>query len=143
MSKRFATRRSHVLAQAVLELWPGATFAIGPPIENGFYYDFELPDGATFNDDDLERIEAKMREIVAADQPFIRSSVTGRGLELMSDHPYKQEIIERSAPGADDADLGPRSQRRVISFYRNSDAFVDMCVGPTCPRPAGWATSSS
>jgi threonyl-tRNA synthetase len=66
---------AHVLAQAVLELWPGATFAIGPPIEDGFYYDFELPGGATFNDDDLERIEAKMGEIVAADQPFVRSEL--------------------------------------------------------------------
>ena len=58
---------AHVLAQAVLELWPGATFAGGPPIEDGFYYDFELPGGETFSDDDLERIAAKMREIVSAD----------------------------------------------------------------------------
>ena len=67
---------AHVLAQAVLELWPGATFAIGPPIEDGFYYDFALPDGQTFNDDDLARIEAKMDEIVKADQPFIRSEMS-------------------------------------------------------------------
>ncbi|MCO4835459.1 MAG: TGS domain-containing protein, partial [Acidimicrobiaceae bacterium] len=60
---------SHVLAQAVLELWPGATFAIGPPIEHGFYYDFELPKGGTFSDEDLERIDTKMRDIIAADQP--------------------------------------------------------------------------
>ncbi len=52
---------AHVLAQAVLDLWPGATFAIGPPIENGFYYDFELPGGATFSDEDLLAIEARMR----------------------------------------------------------------------------------
>src|SRR5690606_29883446 len=63
---------AHVLAQAVLELWPGATFAGGPAIEDGFYYDFDLPGGATFNDEDLSRIEDKMREIVAADQPFER-----------------------------------------------------------------------
>ncbi|HBL08881.1 MAG TPA: threonine--tRNA ligase, partial [Acidimicrobiaceae bacterium] len=61
---------AHVLAQAVLDLWPGATYAIGPPILNGFYYDFELPDGATFSADDLEAIDARMREIIAADQPF-------------------------------------------------------------------------
>ena len=66
---------AHVLAQAVLDLYPGATFAIGPPIEHGFYYDFELPDGGTFTDADLERIEARMREIVAADQPFERMEV--------------------------------------------------------------------
>src|SRR3954467_3385424 len=63
---------AHVMAQAVTQLWPGAKFAIGPPIDDGFYYDFDLPGGATFTEDDLERIEARMREIVAADQPFIR-----------------------------------------------------------------------
>src|SRR5687768_13999097 len=51
---------AHVMAQAVTQLWPGAKFAIGPPIEDGFYYDFELPGGATFTEDDLERIEARM-----------------------------------------------------------------------------------
>ena len=59
---------AHVLAQAVLGLYPGATFAIGPPVADGFYYDFELPDGATFSDADLERITERMREIIAADQ---------------------------------------------------------------------------
>src|ERR1700760_4614559 len=63
---------AHVLAQAVLQLWPGAKFAIGPPIENGFYYDFDLPGGARFSDDDLERIESRMRQIIAEDQPFER-----------------------------------------------------------------------
>ncbi|HWW53083.1 MAG TPA: TGS domain-containing protein, partial [Acidimicrobiales bacterium] len=53
---------AHVLAQAVTDLWPGAKYAIGPPIENGFYYDFELPGGSTFTDEDLQRIEARMRE---------------------------------------------------------------------------------
>src|ERR687886_428473 len=55
---------AHVLAQAVCDLFPGAKYAIGPPVEDGFYYDFELPGGAHFTDDDLERIEARMREIV-------------------------------------------------------------------------------
>src|SRR3954465_1849020 len=63
---------AHVLAQAVLDLFPGATFAIGPPVENGFYYDFELPDGATFTPDDLDRLDGRMREIIAERQPFIR-----------------------------------------------------------------------
>ena len=63
---------AHVLAQAVLELWPGATYAIGPPIEHGFYYDFELPGGVTFSQDDLEAIETRMRLIVDADQAFER-----------------------------------------------------------------------
>src|SRR3954451_22779111 len=68
---------AHVLAQAVLDLFPGATFGIGPPVEDGFYYDFELPadaDGHSehFKEDDLPRIEARMREIIKEGQPFIR-----------------------------------------------------------------------
>jgi len=125
---------AHVLAQAVLELWPGATFAIGPPIENGFYYDFSLPGDKTFTDDDLERIDNKMRDIVAADQPFIRSEVPAdEALALMSDHPYKQEIIERVTSGGADAELSAEVEGDVISFYRNTDSFVDMCVGPHVP----------
>ncbi len=131
---------AHVLAQAVLELWPGSTFAIGPPIEDGFYYDFELPDGATFNDDDLERIEAKMREIIEADQPFVRSEMTpAEASELMADHPYKRAIIDRvtgadgAADGRADEELAGEASGDTISFYRNTDAFVDMCVGPHVP----------
>jgi threonyl-tRNA synthetase len=130
---------AHVLAQAVLELWPGATFAIGPPIEDGFYYDFELPEGPdgnrqTFNDDDLERIEAKMRDIVAADQPFIRSEVSpAEALELMEAHQYKRAIIEQVSSGDVDSELANEASGDVISFYRNTDAFIDMCVGPHVP----------
>jgi threonyl-tRNA synthetase len=136
---------AHVLAQAVLELWPGATFAIGPPIEHGFYYDFELPPGPdgshqTFTDDDLSRIEAKMRDIVAADQPFVRSEMpAAEALELMAGHPYKREIIDRvtSGDGADLAgEVAEGAGMGTISFYRNSDAFVDMCVGPHVPSTA-------
>ncbi|HZY07980.1 MAG TPA: TGS domain-containing protein, partial [Ilumatobacteraceae bacterium] len=67
---------AHVMAQAVTQLFEGAKFSIGPAIENGFYYDFELPGGKTFSDDDLAAIEAKMAEIVKADQPFIRDEVS-------------------------------------------------------------------
>src|SRR5689334_576465 len=81
---------AHVLAQAVTQLWPGAKFAIGPPIQDGFYYDFELPGGAHFTEDDLARIEERMREIVKADQPFVREVHTiDEGLELFKDQPYK------------------------------------------------------
>src|SRR6202040_3728696 len=80
---------AHVLAQAVCDLWPGARYAIGPAIEDGFYYDFELPGGAHFSDDDLERIEARMREIVGEDQPFVRESHSiDEGLELFADQPF-------------------------------------------------------
>src|SRR5438128_2087029 len=82
---------AHVMAQAVLELWPGAKFAIGPSIEDGFYYDFDLPDGTHFTDEDLERIEARMREIVADDQPFVREELSrDEGLALFADQPYKR-----------------------------------------------------
>ncbi len=125
---------AHVLAQAVLELYPGSTFAIGPPITDGFYYDFDLPDGQTFSDEDLERIDAKMREIVRANQPFIRSELpAAEALELMSDHQYKQLIIEAVTGGDVDSELAGEAGGDTISFYRNTDDFVDMCVGPHVP----------
>jgi threonyl-tRNA synthetase len=118
---------AHVLAQAVLELFPGATYAIGPAIDNGFYYDFDLPNGQTFSQDDLSRIEAKMRDIVKADQPFVRSELPApEALELFHDHPYKQEIIER-------VDASEVSGDGVVSVYRNTEAFFDMCRGPHVP----------
>ena len=120
---------AHVLAQAVLALYPGATFSIGPPIEDGFYYDFDLPDGQTFSDDDLERIFAKMKEIVGRKQPFIRSEIQREEADqLFADHPYKLEILDGEA---DDPTSGP--QGGVITTYRNTDEFVDLCRGPHVP----------
>ena len=132
---RYVLRHStaHVLAQAVLDLWPGAKYAIGPPIADGFYYDFELPGGATFSDDDLARIEERMRAIVAEDQPFVREEHDlKQGLELFHDQPFKREIIEGvgsgAALGADAAgDMAPGS---AVSVYRNSEKFFDLCRGP-------------
>ena len=119
---------AHVLAQAVCDLWPGAKYAIGPAIENGFYYDFDLPDGARFSDTDLARIEAKMREVVAADQPFTRGELSyADGLALFADQPYKAEII-RGVGGAQDTAEGGGAP--VVSYYRNRPDFVDLCRGP-------------
>ncbi len=124
---------AHVLAQAVLELWPGATFAGGPPIDDGFYYDFELPDKSGFTDEDLERIDAKMREIISEDQSFERFELPlAEARELMADHPYKQAYMELAAEGDHEAD-GEVGSGASISFYRNSDEFVDMCRGPHVP----------
>ena len=121
---------AHVLAQAVLELYPGATFSIGPPIEDGFYYDFDLPEGGTFSDDDLEAIEAKMQDIVKKQQPFLRKEVSREEAdEIFANHPYKMEIIDGAA---DDSTSGPEGG--VISTYRNTDAFVDLCRGPHVPH---------
>ncbi len=120
---------AHVLAQAVLALYPGATFSIGPPIEDGFYYDFDLPDGQTFNDGDLERISSKMKEIVGRKQPFIRSEVQREEADrLFANHPYKLEILDGEA---DDPTSSP--QGGVITTYRNTDEFVDLCRGPHVP----------
>ncbi len=122
---------AHVMAQAVTDLFPGARYAIGPAIEDGFYYDFELPDDVHFTDDDLARIEARMREIVAEDQPFVRDEV-GReaGLEVFSEQPYKRDIIEN----VDASEVG---EGTVVSLYRNprpdGSTFVDLCRGPHVP----------
>ncbi len=121
---------AHVMAQAVLRLWPGSKYAIGPVIENGFYYDFELPDGAHFSDDDLERIEAEMRSVMAEDQPFVRHEHDiAEGLELFADQPFKREIIEAVGAGADEVDASGSS----VSTYWNSESFRDLCLGPHVP----------
>jgi threonyl-tRNA synthetase len=122
---------AHVLAQAVLDLYPGATFGIGPPVEDGFYYDFELPpdeDGkpAHFKEDDLPRIEARMREIIKEQQPFIRDEIdAGKARELFKDHKYKLEII-------DDASTDPMSatESGLVRTYENPPRFIDLCRGP-------------
>lgn len=126
---------AHVLAQAVTRLFPGAKFSVGPAIEHGFYYDFDLPDGKTFSDDDLSDIQKEMERIVKEDQPFIRFEMSpDEALELFADQPYKCEIIQRVRSADGDAlDAGEVGPGDVISAYRNSDTFVDMCVGPHVP----------
>jgi threonyl-tRNA synthetase len=123
---------AHVLAQAVTDLFPGARYAIGPAIADGFYYDFELPGGAHFTEADLERIAARMHEIVAADQPFVRDEVDrDTGTAVFADQPYKLDIIEK----VDASEVGEGS---VVSLYRNPRAdgseFVDLCRGPHVPH---------
>jgi threonyl-tRNA synthetase len=128
---------AHVLAQAVCSLWPGAQYAIGPVIDDGFYYDFALPGGAHFADADLERIAAEMRRIMAEDQPFTREEHTiEEGLDLFGDQPFKLEIIEAVGAGADEVDAAGAAgstDGAVISAYRNSESFVDLCRGPHVP----------
>jgi len=115
---------AHVMAQAVLALFPGARYAIGPAIEDGFYYDFEV--GRAFTPEDLEAIEQRMAEIVAADQPFRRETVSKEeALLIFADQPFKQEIIE----SVEESELAETQQ---VSLYRNRD-FVDLCRGPHLP----------
>ena len=126
---------AHVMAQAVTQLFPGAKFSIGPAIADGFYYDFELPGGRTFSETDLEAIEARMREIIKADQPFVRDEVpAAKALEIFADQPYKCEIIQRVSSGAADGeDAGEVGGGETISVYRNTPEFVDLCRGPHVP----------
>ncbi|HVC14845.1 MAG TPA: threonine--tRNA ligase [Acidimicrobiales bacterium] len=126
---------AHVMAQAVLRMWHGARFAIGPVIADGFYYDFELPGGARFSEEDLARVDAEMRKIIAEDQPFVRREVPiGEGLALFDGQPYKKEIIEAVAHGAEEVDAaGTGAGAALVTTYRNAEAFVDLCRGPHVP----------
>jgi threonyl-tRNA synthetase len=123
---------SHVLATAILKIWPEAQFAAGPPVENGFYYDVDLPH--RISPDDFEKIEAEMKKEIKANHPFERTEVSrDEALELgkngrlaaLSDRDqpskFKIDIIENIPPG------------EKISLYRNGD-FIDLCVGPHVMR---------
>ena len=125
---------AHLMAQAILDLYPGATFAIGPPIEHGFYYDFELPGGKTISDEDLQAIEDRMKELVAADQPFERHELSvDDAREFFKDEPFKLEIIDKVTSGQAGADDAGEVSGDSVSYYRNSDTFLDMCTGPHVP----------
>jgi len=127
---------AHVLAQAVTRLWPGAHYAIGPAIRDGFYYDFSLPNGARFSDDDLARIEEEMRNIVGENQPFVREEFSyDDGLALFADQPFKVEIITGVRDGASPEDA-TEVAGSVVSTYSNSPAFKDLCRGPHVPSTA-------
>ncbi|CAG0934827.1 threonyl-tRNA synthetase [Thermoflexales bacterium] len=121
---------AHIMAQAVMEMFPPgeARIAIGPPIENGFYYDFELPRNLT--PEDLEVIESRMREIIKANQPFVREEVSAEQAKAQFvDQPYKIELIEGLEKGGFDEYGNPLNEKPVISFYRDGP-FVDLCRGP-------------
>ena len=117
---------AHVMATAVMELYPGVRISIGPPIENGFYYDFEFPDGTAISDADFERIEQKMREHIKADEEFVREDVpVAEALERFraEDQPYKVELIE---------DLVRDEGVETVGLYTNGP-FTDLCKGPHAP----------
>jgi len=109
---------SHVMAQAVKELWPQVKLAIGPAIEDGFYYDFDtqLP----FNDEDLKKIEDKMRDIIKDDLPFIRQEISkeeAKKLFKNLNEDYKLALLEEIP-------------EEIVSIYKTGDRFVDLCRGP-------------
>ena len=119
---------AHVLAEAVLELFPDGKIAIGPPVENGFYYDFDLPRGLT--PDDLQEIEKRMRRIVQGKHAFHYREVSAdEARALFHDQPYKLELIDGLAHGQDEYGEEGSAQSVVISTYKHN-TFEDLCKGP-------------
>jgi len=126
---------AHVMAQAVLELYPEAKLGIGPPIDTGFYYDFDLGTDAegkpkTFTPDDLEAIEKRMRQIIGGNHAFTYREVgADEARKLFKDQPYKLELIEGLAKGEVDEYGNEVEEKPVISTY-TQDSFEDLCRGP-------------
>ncbi len=113
--ERIRHSAAHVMAEAVQSLFPEAKFGIGPAIEDGFYYDFELPRALV--PEDLTAIEAKMREIIAANSPFIKEELSkAKAQKLFSEQPYKLELIKELPD-------------KTVTIYRQG-SFVDLCRGP-------------
>jgi len=107
---------AHIMAEAVLEMFPDAKFGIGPAIEDGFYYDFDLP--RTLTPDDLQEIEARMKQIIKKNLPFQRREVSREeAKQIFADQPYKLELIEEMA------------EDEIISVYTQGK-FTDLCRGP-------------
>ena len=119
---------AHVMAQAVVEMFPEAKYSIGPPVEDGYYYDFELPRSLT--PDDLEVIENRMREIIAGNFTFKKNVVTSdEARRIFNDQPYKLELISGLEQGGFDEYGNPLADKPDISIYTH-DKFVDLCRGP-------------
>ncbi|MFN8456012.1 MAG: threonine--tRNA ligase [Anaerolineae bacterium] len=126
---------AHVMAQAVTELYPDVKLGIGPPIDTGFYYDFDLGKETTgrtrtFTPEDLETIEKRMRQIIGGRHPFHYREVSAdQARELFKSQPYKIELIDGLAKGGADEYGNETEQAPVISTYRQ-DSFEDLCRGP-------------
>jgi threonyl-tRNA synthetase len=121
---------AHVMAQAVRDLFPegAAKIAIGPPIADGFYYDFDLPRPLT--PEDLEEIEKRMQKVFSEEHEFIRRELSAdEAREIFKDQPYKQDLIAGLEAGGFDEYGEPLEEETVISIYTHDD-FVDLCRGP-------------
>jgi threonyl-tRNA synthetase len=122
---------AHVLAAAVMEMWPGVKVSIGPPIEQGFYYDFEFPAGTTVSEAELPQIEERMRAHVKAKEEFERQEVTpaqARERYAAEGQDYKVELIDDLVKDAD-----PARPLQTVSLYTNGP-FTDLCRGPHAPN---------
>lgn len=119
---------AHVMAQAVVEFFPEAKYTIGPPVENGFYYDFDLPRPLT--PEDLEKIEKRMRQIVSGNHLFVKKVISAsEAKEIFKDQSYKLELIEGLEKGGFDEYGNPLKEKPEISIYQH-DTFTDLCRGP-------------
>ncbi|MFH1184059.1 MAG: threonine--tRNA ligase [Chloroflexota bacterium] len=119
---------AHVMAQAVIEMFPDGKYTIGPPVDNGFYYDFDLPRNLT--PEDLALIEKRMRQIIAARHDFVKKVVSAdEARKIFKDQPYKLELIDGLEKGGLDEYGNPLQERAEISIYQH-DVFVDLCRGP-------------
>ncbi len=125
---------AHVLATAVLELYPGVKISIGPAIDDGFYYDFDFPDGVSVSEEAFPAIEERMRAHVKAAEPFLRSDIAvtdARARFLSEGQDYKVELIDDLALAAE----GSGQPLRTVSLYENGP-FTDLCRGPHAPSTA-------
>ncbi len=128
MLYRIRHSAAHVMAQAVVEMFPEAKYTIGPPVENGFYYDFDLPRPLT--PEDLEKIEKRMRQIIAGKHAFVKKVVPAEeARRIFEGQPYKLELIEGLEKGGFDEYGEPLAEKPEISIY-TSDTFTDLCRGP-------------
>jgi threonyl-tRNA synthetase len=121
---------AHVLASAVMELWPDVKISIGPAIDNGFYYDFDFPEGVSISDQDFPAIEAKMAEHVKAEETFVREDVSvqsARERFVAESQDYKVELIDDLLEAAP-----PEQPLERVSLYTNGP-FTDLCRGPHAP----------
>src|SRR5512136_83271 len=119
---------AHVMAQAVMEFYPETKYTIGPPVENGFYYDFDLPEPITL--EDLEKIEKRMRQIIAGGHAFNKKALTAEEARaIFANQPYKLELIDGLEKGGMDEYGNPLAEKPEISIYQH-DSFTDLCRGP-------------
>ena len=123
---------AHVLAQAVCDLYPGAKYAIGPSVTDGFYYDFDLPEAV--HAADLAKIDRRMHQIVKRNQRFVREEVSrDEAIERLREQPFKVEIIERIGAGEVDGPGEQAAAGETVSLYSN-DGWTDLCMGPHVPH---------
>ena len=130
--ERLRHSASHVLATAILKIWPEAQFAAGPPVENGFYYDVDLPH--RISPDDFEKIETEMKKEIKANYPFERMEVSRMEALELGKKGRLAALGDREQPSKFKIDIIENiPEGEAISLYRNGD-FIDLCAGPHVMR---------